>query len=312
MLAVGLGVDKVEPLLAGHEAQVQIAAINSPDSVTLSGDSTIVNDLAAQFHSDGVFSRLLQTGGNAYHSHQMLAVGQEYEALLTKGLNELEGKKAHYLIKDAIPFFSSVTPNKTLKRGDISASYWRKNLESPVRFAEALERMRQSNDPQVDLLVEIGPHPALKGPIKQTIAQSAVQPTIKGDSYLSTLKRGEDGLRSILNTCGTLMALNANVDLAAVNSVDSSESGNWSYIHGHVCLDLPTYAYSYGPILYNENRPNKEFRNRSHVRHDILGSRLPGTAKSYPSWRNILRVKDVPWLSHHKVYTYVIFKIPSD
>ena len=103
----------------------------------------------------------------------------------------------------------------------------------------------------------------------------------------------------MLRLAGSLFSINANVDLVAVNAID--EMDGKSLQHGRTCIALPPYQYTYGGLNYHESRASKEYRFRSVLRHDLLGSKVPGNAKLRPSWRNILRVKDVPWLSDHRL-----------
>lgn len=90
MLAVGLGPEETSSYLAGREDKVRIAAYNSPGSVTLSGDADAVEELARELDGASVFNRVLKTGGNAYHSHHMLALGRDYNALLSEGLARIQ------------------------------------------------------------------------------------------------------------------------------------------------------------------------------------------------------------------------------
>lgn len=142
--------------------------------------------------------------------------------------------------------------------------------------------------------VEIGPHPALKSPLQEILKAGG-----KDVGYASTLKRKEDGRRSMLRLAGSLFSVNAKVDLAAVNAVDDLDGTGLR--HGRTSIDLPPYQYTYGGLNYHESRASKEYRFRSVLRHDLLGSKMLGHAKLRPSWRNILRVKDVPWLSDHRL-----------
>ncbi len=107
---------------------------------------------------------------------------------------------------------------------------------------------------------------------------------------------------SVLQLAGTLFGLNAEIDLAAVNAVDDGvHEGKASLAHGSTAVDLPTYQYTYGSLSYYESRASKEYRLRKIVRHDLIGSKVPGTGKFQPQWRNVLRVKDLPWLSDHRL-----------
>ncbi|KAK1595301.1 beta-ketoacyl synthase domain-containing protein [Colletotrichum navitas] len=296
MLAVGLGLEQVARYLDGREDEVKVAAINSPGSVTLSGEPAVIKDISAAMTADGVFNRQLQTGGNAYHSHHMLPIGREYSEMLAKGLESARdlGPESARRRYDPTLWISSVTPAKSTAEFGDAASYWRANLESPVLFSEAVTRLVSREDVPINVLVEIGPHPALKSPLEQNVKGAG-----KTVAYTSTLKRQEDGRRSLLQCAGTLFGLNASVDLAAVNAVDSTDGTGLE--HGHVSSDLPPYQYTYGGLNYHESRASKEYRSRSILRHDLLGSKVAGNAKLRPQWRNIIRLKDVPWLGDHRL-----------
>jgi hypothetical protein len=103
----------------------------------------------------------------------------------------------------------------------------------------------------------------------------------------------------MLQLAGSLFGLNADIDLVAVNSVDGSD--NTSLEHGCFCVDLPPYLYTYSGLNYHESQASKEYRTRSIPRHDLLGSKVAGTAKLRPQWRNILRMKDFVWLGDHRL-----------
>ena len=296
MLAVGLGPDQVVKYLEGREDEVSLAAINSQGSVTLSGEVTAMDKISAALTEDSIFNRRLKTGGNAYHSHHMISVGREYVEILTKGIKHIQklGLANAEQRYQQVLWASSVTLSKSSANFDNPATYWRANLESPVRFSDAIASLVDTEDVPIHALVEIGPHPALKGPLEQILKASG-----KTVAYASTLKRQEDGRISMLKLAGTLFSSNATLDLAAVNAVD--EIHGTGLEHGCTSIDLPAYQYTYGELNYHESRASKEYRSRSVLRHDLLGSKVAGNAKLRPVWRNILRMKDVPWLADHRL-----------
>ncbi|KAF1948501.1 ketoacyl-synt-domain-containing protein [Byssothecium circinans] len=287
MLAVGLSADDTRSLLevGGFEEEVQIAAINSPQSVTVSGNVEAVKKVQAQLQVDGTFARLLHTGGNAYHSHHMRAIGEEYEKLLDNSQFKTQSQPES---EAAVRWISSVHPSK---KTTPTARYWRQNLESPVQFTGAIETILAQDI--VDVLVEIGPHSALQGPLKQII-DAAIQEERKRPVSLSALRRGEDGMRNILTLAGQLWCLNYAVDVVAANATDDGRRGK-------LCVDLPPYRFNYGPPLTHDTRVARHIRERRHPRHDILGALVPGCHSERPVWRNLLRLHDVPWARDHRL-----------
>jgi acyl transferase domain-containing protein len=302
MLAVGLGEEEVRPIIENAYHDTGIAAVNSANSVTLSGGASDIKSLSELFHGKGVFSKILKTGGNAYHSSHMLHLGLIYESLLTQALDELNSYK---ISEDSIEpcqalWISSVFPHAAMSKAATRPLYWRQNLESKVHFQAAVEQMIDSSKVHVDVLIEIGPHSALKSPLTQIWAAKRGENS-EQQFYYSALTRRRDGMDSLLQLCGSLFCANFPVDLEAVNAQDCLLDGRFTLCHGRICTALPSYSFSYGSILYNESRFSKDIRLRKHIRHDLLGSKQAGCSLNSPSWRNVLRIKDLPWLEHHKV-----------
>lgn len=305
MLAVGVGPKCVLPYIQGKEACVKIAAVNSPESVTLSGDPVAIKETLALLEADKVCGRILRTGGKAYHSHHTTAVGEDCEHMLRQSISEIAHDiAAEPLCCSGTLWQSSVYPSKSSPGAVLEPSYWRQNLESPVLFSKAIFAMLDNENMNSDLLVEVGPHPALNGPLKQIRSRVEQSGRHALPVCLSTLTRGENAFVSMLKLSGNLFIEYTAIDLAAVNATDQYRLGKLQLACGSFCVDLPSYKYHYGPILYHENRYNKELRLRKYLRHDILGARRPGYAKSRPSWRNVLREKDIPWLKDHEVTLY--------
>ena len=78
MLATGMSPETAEKYIADTKGgRVVIACINNPDSVTLSGDMAVLDEVASRLEKDGVFNRKLKVP-MAYHSHHMTLMAQEY------------------------------------------------------------------------------------------------------------------------------------------------------------------------------------------------------------------------------------------
>lgn len=300
MLAVGLGVDDIKARLSSLD-NIEIACYNSPESVTLSGDAADILALDKSLAAERIFARVLMTGGNAYHSRHMNSLGEGYEQDLNDMISSLSDLPSNVLPWSEL--FSSKN-GEIYPKQRIRSAYWRGNLESPVLFDQAVTSLIETSP--VDFLVEIGPHPALKGPIRQI---SKSMPNVKFPEHIATLERGKDAAESLLRTAGFLFAKGYKVAMERVNAIealDITTNRIFKTESGTAIVDLPNYQWQYEELLYVENRWTREWRLRSHPRHDILGSRNPGGNKNEPSWRNVLRQKDLPWLPDHKVCLFIV------
>lgn len=134
---------------------------------------------------------------------------------------------------------SSVT-NSILPRATVlDETYLSANLLRPVIFNQAIQTIQSSEEfAHVNTLIEVSPHPALAGPIRQ----------IKGEfkferlEYLSTLKRNEHSAASILKLAGVLFVRNYPIDLELVTTMqETSPSGRIWHTKGSLIVDLLPY-----------------------------------------------------------------------
>lgn len=298
-MAVGLSQKDAEDQIneAGLMGKLFVACVNSPISVTLSGDADLIDAMYVRLGSLNVFRKKLITGGRAYHSHHMVAIGQEYEELVSKAMRILQIPK---LTRKRVDFASSVTTQ--LLESNIGANYWRINLESPVLFYSALQTLQSGRNFQI---IELGPHAALKLPISQLLAHLGINEA--DQPYYSTLSRDQDSATSLLRLMGNLFLSGVDVSFQKVNS--SHLAGNLydAKTIGVMVKDLAPYQWTYDQILWNECRASEEFRNREYPRHEILGSMVVGGNLADRIWRNVLHLRDVPWLSDHKLGQTVVF-----
>ena len=302
MAAVGLSrSDSEQEIVAlGLSEQIRVACVNSPESSTISGDPGAIDQLTAVLTERGVFARKLKTDNKAYHSHHMLSVGEKYEELVSaiyaqRTTPDIEARDTRV--------FSSVTGSLGARNIIDTAAYWRRNLESPVLFNEA---MRALLTEAAHHLVEIGPHSALQQPIKQI--QESLEASEGPSIYSSTLTRGKDAERTLLDLAGTLFLHQQPIALNRANRLTSTNEDSKSLVaRSKIITDIPSYSWNHSALLWNESRFSQDFRGREHIRHDLLGSRVLGTAESTSQWRNVLKVKEVPWLEDHKLGSTIVF-----
>ena len=305
MLAVGLGAEEVTPYL---EPGILIACYNSPSSVTLSGDEAAAAHVQAKLEKDNIFVRALKTSGRAYHSHHMKQVGTSYEDSLARALRLYESSDSAAKSLDRSAVYASSVHGKIVSHDFVPGpEYWRENLESPVRFTQALETLLTSEELKIDTIIEIGPHSALASPIRQI--RDSLGKSSRDLEYVPSLVRGENATTRLLDLAGSLFVKGHGVDLATVNLIERNVAGSIEDVQGKTLVDLPRYAWNYsnGKNLRSENRVNQEYRLRKFPRHDLLGSMLPGAIHDQVQWRNMLDVADLPWLTEHKLGSEPVF-----
>ncbi|KAL1618724.1 Type I Iterative PKS [Neofusicoccum ribis] len=279
MAAVGMGAEEVRPFLVDG---VVVACENSSGSVTISGDKEAVDAVVqtiAREQPDTFFRhmKVLQ----AYHSHHMKDYGESYQNTISPLLDAQPAR---------IPFFSTVYGANIEGRGYLDAEYWRLNLESPVRFETGVRALLDEMGGENRIFLEIGPHGALAGPLRQIFRDTGVSP-----AYVPTISRGQYSTASILDAVGKLFRHSAPVDFGAVCP------------QGRVLTDLPHYPWHHKERFWHEGRTAREWRQRRAFPHEILGSPSLEWNDTRPAWRNVLELSDVSWLRDHRVGNEIVF-----
>lgn len=173
------------------------------------------------------------------------------------------------------------------------------NLVFPVQFSSTMISLldtAQSNDltSAPPVLVEIGPHSALRGPIREIIAQHAKDSDTRTAVYLSTLQRNEEGCSKI------------NAFLASVVSM------GWPVvfdktIDGNVLVDLPSYQFDLDESYWHKSRLQDAALYSGSPWNAILGHRMGSTVGEDLQFRHVFALDDIPWLADHSVDGSIIF-----
>jgi acyl transferase domain-containing protein/D-arabinose 1-dehydrogenase-like Zn-dependent alcohol dehydrogenase/acyl carrier protein len=238
MLSVDLSRAATTQALGGR-AGLGVAASNGPRTTVVAGDVKAIDSLAAELEAQGVFCRRVQVDVAA-HSEQVAPLEDALEAALA-GVAGQAGTR---------PLYSTVT-------GDLCAGtacdggYWVRNLRQPVEFWAALQAMVRDGH---RVFVELSPHPVLGSSIGEGLA--ALQ--LDGD-VRSSLRRGEDDRRVLLETLGALYEQGQPVHWAAFHS-----SGR--------LVDLPTYPWQRQRFWTSPG--SRDVITRRASAHPLLGERL--------------------------------------
>ncbi|KAK4232439.1 polyketide synthase [Podospora fimiseda] len=257
MMAVGTSFDEARGLCENlFKGRLQVAAVNSASSITLSGDEDAVDEAERLLKAQGIFARKLKVD-TAYHSEHMKTCAGPY-------LGSLNNCK----VKSQATPTGTTTP---MTRDTLSNQYWVDNMCNAVLFEGALARAELETGP-FDLAIEVGPHPALKGPATSTI----------GDvPYTGLLSRDlNDALLSGTRETNTVLT------------------------------DLPAYPYDRLRTYWASSRVSNHFKHRRaiHAPNPVLGSPCSEAITSGEfSWRNMLCPDEMAWLKGHMLQGQTVF-----
>ena len=172
--------DAAEAIAASGLKGIEIAAINSPASVTISGPRPNVESFCRFAESNGLATRLLDL---EYPFHCALV-----DPVRKPLLRALEGLGSR---PTRIPFISTVT-GRVHPGEELGAPYWWDNVRAPVRFGRAIETAYGLGD---RLFIEIGPRPVLQSYMRECLAGDAIGDSpFHGDKIVPvSLMRGHRG-----------------------------------------------------------------------------------------------------------------------
>ncbi|KAK2740853.1 hybrid nrps pks [Colletotrichum kahawae] len=318
MLAAGISWDDAQLLCSdsqlGFRDHVCVAANNAPRSVTLSGDLHKLREMQTLLRDRNVPVQMLRVD-KAYHSPHMRVSGDAYRDALSRC--QLDGSQPTSDRPTCIWISSVHTDWEPISNANLqnlpqsldTAQYWVENMLAPVRFRDALEKLAKLKSVQAGL--EIGPHPALRRQVVDTLVVA------HGElAYRGTLARGVDEKDSLASVYGFLWERGINIDFDRA-SVGSSRS--------QVPLaGLPTMAWLHDRVYWRESARLSQLLRREPssplighcidqgLRYD--SSHAGGIRKAVESvrigewrWRQILRANELPWLRGHKVQGQIVF-----
>lgn len=297
MLAVGLGHDAVQKHLKQvRNGEANVACINSPSSVTVSGDVTAIDELECRLKEQNVFARRLRVR-TAFHSHHMKPLSQDY----LKGMQEIGVGKEEHKMRPII-YASPTTGTRMADAAKIgSPEHWVKSMLSPVLFVDAFREMAldpSTKQPVIDVVIEVGPHAALSGPIGDILTLPELRDS--NMTYLSCLMRNVNAIQTMQALVGQLVCKGLPLDFGAVNFPGAKH-------HARVLQDLPPYPWNHQIRHWSEPRINRCHRGKRDQYHDLLGSLVKGTNTYSPTWRHVIRPADLPWVRDHTVQSNMVY-----
>lgn len=271
MLSVSLPVETIQTYLKEFKGKIFLAAINSPSSVVLSGNILFLEEIAARFEKNNIFSRFIP-GSIAYHSFHMEIVREE----LIQSL-----KRIQPLIPQTCLY--SVVTGKKVKNDRWNEQYWWDNMRQCVLFYDVINNIIQDG---FNTFIEIGPHPVLSAYINEILLKRQVKGKVISSQYRNKPQR-----EALFNALGQLYLTGYPVQWDRI------------YLPGTArYVSLPKYPWQKEP-MFLESQASRQDRIGSGG-HVFLEKRLKSP---HISWEAELNEMFVPYLKGHKVRGNVVF-----
>nr|QOD95000.1 PldAV [Streptomyces platensis]BAH02271.1 polyketide synthase [Streptomyces platensis] len=215
MLALQASEAGVLPLLDGADGLVSVAAVNSPRSTVVAGDSDALAALAGQARSQGIKARHL-TVSHAFHSPLMDPVLDAYR--------ETAEQLSYH--PPRIPIISTVT-GRSVTTEMSEPGYWVRHAREAVRFTDAVATLRQHG---TTAYLELGPDAVLTAMTREHLAGDGTSG--KESTFAAVMRRNRPEPEVLTSAVSQLFARGTRVDWRAV----------FADVDGQV-VQLPTYAF---------------------------------------------------------------------
>ncbi|WP_159076658.1 type I polyketide synthase, partial [Mycobacterium tuberculosis] len=205
MVAVQAAEEEVRPLLS---AEVDIAAVNGPASLVISGAQNAVAAVADQLRADG------------RRVHQLAVSHAFHSPLMDPMIDEFAAVAAGIAIgRPTIGVISNVTGQ--LAGDDFgSAAYWRRHIRQAVRFADSVRFAQAAGGSR---FLEVGPSGGLVASIEESLPDVAV-------TTMSALRKDRPEPATLTNAVAQGFVTGMDLDWRAV-------VGEAQFV------ELPTYAF---------------------------------------------------------------------
>jgi acyl transferase domain-containing protein/NAD(P)-dependent dehydrogenase (short-subunit alcohol dehydrogenase family)/acyl carrier protein len=283
MLAVGMGMLQTMELLDAFNNRISIAAVNSSNALTLSGDSDGLLVIAKELEKEGIFNKFLDVEV-AYHSPTMDPLEEEV-------YSSLENLKPQL---PSIPVWSTVT-GKQVSKHAFDAKYWFQNIRNPVYFHQAIQSLLREG---YHTFLEVGPHPVLNRSVKETILEfkrntlgfhkEATLHSLDEASVISSLKKNTSEEASVKELIAELYVHGAEIDFKKLFATKR--------LYAYTSIKLPNYQWN-REAFWSESEESKQDRIGSYE-SGLLGEKMN---MPYAAWCSELTSNYETYINDHVV-----------
>ncbi|SBT94598.1 Acyl transferase domain-containing protein [Streptomyces sp. DI166] len=273
MLAVRAGVPQVEDVLASLGGAVEIAAVNGPASLVVSGPEGDIEAVRERCDLAGIKCRRLQVS-HAFHSALMEPMLAEFERVAS---DVSYGEPA-------IPVVSNLT-GRPAGEEIRTPAHWVRQVREAVRFADGVTWLADNG---VRKFLELGPDATL------TAMAAECAPGL----FVPATRRDHPEVASLTQAVSRLWASGTDIDWAALFEGRDPRHA-----------DLPTYAFQRERywLQVHGGTGDPAGLGLDGAGHPLLGAAVPIAGEDGVLLTGRLCPRTQPWLADHAVAGTVLF-----
>ncbi|MEU9559952.1 SDR family NAD(P)-dependent oxidoreductase [Streptomyces fumanus] len=273
MIAIAAAEEEIRAALADHGTGADLASVNGPSAVVVSGDPETVRALAEHFAAQGRRTKRLRTS-HAFHSAHM-------DGMLDRFREIAAGVPA---APARIPVISNVTGRPATDDELASADHWTRQLRGTVRFADGVAALA---DAGATTLVELGPDGVLTA-----LAQDCLAGVRPAPGCVPALRGAEPETDTAVRALGALHLGGARIDGERFFAGTGARR-----------VPLPTYAFQRKRYWLDAGRtaPDAAGLGLAPTGHPLLGAALSLAGEGRLVLTGRLSATTHPWLTDHAV-----------
>ena len=200
MLAVSAAPEAAMQIVRQRDSStLDIAAVNSPHSVVISGSSEAIDDAARCFVAEQIEVRKLVTS-HAFHSRSLDPILDEFRECVARVRFEAPD----------VPYISSLTGAIATPDEIAEPDYWVRHLRDTVQFGKAVKTLETE---QVDCVIDLGPSTVASSLVRAALDEAGDVPILHCSPNVNQTLPAD---RTLLTALGSFWSVGGHVDWSAV------------------------------------------------------------------------------------------------
>nr|CUW01172.1 Type I polyketide synthase [Streptomyces caniferus] len=276
MVSVHAAEEDVLPLLAPYGGRVEVAAVNGPEAIVLSGDEDAVTEVAGHLAAAGHRTKRLRVS-HAFHSARMDAMLDEFASVAA----ELSYQPP------AVPVVSNVTGRPATAEELCSPEYWVRHVRQAVRFHDGARTLEELG---ARTLLDLG------SGVLTAMADECLT-TTDGMVLGALLRRDTEEPESLTTALAQLHVQGNGPDWERCFASSGARR-----------VPLPTYPFQRQRYWLEAADPTDAFAvGLEAAGHPLLGAAVPLAGSGGALYTGLLSAAHQPWLADHALDGTLLF-----